>query len=657
MSKTVSKGRKTWKDGSVMTYTITDDGVLTISGSLSNGRIIPSKLKAPFHKLVIAEGVLSIGQENFYEWKELEELTLPSSLVSIGDDAFLSCTNIRHIRFSEGLQSIGKAAFMHDVSLEELLLPRTLVSVGKDAFYRCTKLSRVSLPASLREIGVMMFDDCTSLSRIKIPRGIKVIGTSAFSGCENLIEVSLPNGLQVIEDSAFRSCEALETISFPPSVERIGSSAFMGCDKLHDVYLPNDDIQLKTGSWGASFCREVSCTMTGEDGNEYECKISNVNTNRNDVWLKPSGKITGDVIVPSQVEYNGRSFPVTIIEREAFYGMDIRSVVLPDSVVLIEDSAFKCCRRLRNVTLGNSLKKIGNSAFGWCDALTYMPMPASVEQVGYQALQDTRMVSVQLQRGVIYFGHILYGYNGYLPEHSYIVVREGTTVIADSAFNSKFEYRFDGRNLEGVVLPAGMKRIGDGAFAFCKGLLYINLPESIEYVSSYSFDKNVKIVPTPKINPKMTQTVEYCPNDANIIEETERYTLDDNGILTFKDDVTMLKDEEFKGRNDIKKVILPGTVDSVGESSFAGCKSLKEVVFSEGVRIIWRWAFRGCHKLKKIQLPSSMENVCSSAFSYCKGLKEAIVPSNTWIEDHVFDGCDALKKVIIRDVKPVTTSK
>ena len=114
---------------------------------------------------------------------------------------------------------------------------------------------------------------------------------------------------------------------------------------------------------------------------------------------------------------------------------------------------------------------------------------------------------------------------------------------------------------------------------------------------------------------------------------------------------------EFKGRNDIKKVILPGTVDSVGESSFAGCKSLKEVVFSEGVRIIWRWAFRGCHKLKKIQLPSSMENVCSSAFSYCKGLKEAIVPSNTWIEDHVFDGCDALKKVIIRDVKPVTTSK
>ena len=140
-----------------------------------------------------------------------------------------------------------------------------------------------------------------------------------------------------------------------------------------------------------------------------------------------------------------------------------------------------------------------------------------------------------------------------------------------------------------------------------------------------------------------------------IAMETDRYILDDNGVLTFKEDVTLIKDEEFKGRNDIKKVILPGTVDSVGEFSFANCKSLREVVFSEGVRWIWRNAFTCCNKLKRVHLPASMNTICSSAFSCCKGLQEAVVPSNAQIDKYAFWGCDSLKKVIIRDIKPLTT--
>ena len=78
-----------------------------------------------------------------------------------------------------------------------------------------------------------------------------------------------------------------------------------------------------------------------------------------------------------------------------------------------------------------------------------------------------------------------------------------------------------------------------------------------------------------------------------MVMETERYILDEKGVLTFKDDVTMIKEEEFKGRDDIKKVILPGTVDSIGNFAFCGCKALREVVMEEGVRWIWDGAFRG----------------------------------------------------------------
>ena len=133
--------------------------------------------------------------------------------------------------------------------------------------------------------------------------------------------------------------------------------------------------------------------------------------------------------------------------------------------------------------------------------------------------------------------------------------------------------------------------------------------------------------------------------------ETERYILDDKGVLTIKEGVDMIRENEFKGMDQIKKAIIPGTVDSIGDHAFAGCKSLREIVLSEGVRLIWENAFRCCYKLNKVQLPSSLERICSSAFA-CSGLKEAVVHSNTWIDNHVFDGCEALEKVIIRDVKP-----
>ena len=464
----------------------------------------------------------------------------------------------------------------------------------------------------------------------------------------------LPRGLRVIPESAFSGCISLESIKIPDSVEAIRSRAFSRCDKLQNFKFPErEDLTISEDAFG----NIIECEINGEDGVNYIGTICNIKTDRAWASIRPADKIESDreVIVPSQVEYEGKSYPVTVIDREAFYGMKMTSLVLPDSVIEIKDSAFENCGCLRDVYLGNNLKKIGNSAFEWCENLRYMPIPASVQQVGYHALHRTVLVDNSWNWGVLYFGHILYGYHGDLPEHSYIEVREGTTVIADGAFNSKFESLTDYNNLEGIVLPDGIKRIGDDAFAYCKGLTYVSMPKSVEYIGRYSFEKDVKILSAPRRRPNKAQTEEPFPKDVATIEETDRYTLDDNGVLTFKEDVTLIKDEEFKGRNDIKKVILPGTVDSVGEFSFANCKSLREVVFSEGVRWIWRNAFTSCHKLKRVHLPASMKTICSSAFSCCKGLKEAVVPSNAHIDEYAFSGCDSLKKVIIRDIQPLTT--
>ena len=396
-------------------------------------------------------------------------------------------------------------------------------------------------------------------------------------------------------------------------------------------------------------------TICKIDGVSYECFIRDPETDEAGVAICPAERLEGNVTITSRVDIDGTSYPVTVIGSRAFSGMGIRSVTCPDSVLEIGDSAFENCGCLRDVYLGNNLKKIGNSAFEWCENLRYMPIPASVQQVGYHALYRTVLVNNSWKWGVLYFGHILYGYHGDLPEHSYIEVREGTTVIADGAFNSRGVSLTDYNNLEGIVLPDGIKRIGDDAFAYCKGLTYVSMPKSVEYIGRYSFEKDVKILSAPRRRPKKAQTEEPFPKDVATIEETDRYTLDENGVLTFKEDVTQIKDEEFKGRNDIKKIIVPGTVEFIGERSFSGCKSLNGVTLGDGVRVIWEGAFSGCRNLKRIHLPASMETICSSAFSCCKGLQEAVVPSNAHIDEYAFSGCDSLKKVIIRDIKPLTT--
>ena len=630
MSIIISKGRKTWKDGSVMTYSITDDGVLTISGSLRNGRLAPFKSKAPFRHLVIENGVELVGRENFMGLRELEELTLPPSVKAIESDAFSNCENLKRIHFSEGLVSIGNESFRSCVSLSGLRLPKTL--------------SRISYGA---------FMGCDALEKVILPKGIELEG-AVFCGCDSLREVVLPKGLRVIPESAFNGSKSLKSIIIPDSVQLIGSRAFARCDRLQNIKFPErDGITIREDAFGEI----IKCEVRGEDGVNYIGSIYNVKTDRAWASIRPAEKIEieGDVIVPSHVEYEGKSYPVTVIDREAFYGMKIASLVLPDSVMEIKDSAFRDCGRLKEVNLGKNLKKIGNSAFEWCENLRYMPMPASVRQVGYHALHKTVLTDSSWEWGVLYFGHILYGYHGDLPEHSYIEVREGTTVIADGAFNSKSESLKDYNNLEGVVLPSGIKRIGDGAFEYCKGLSYVSMPKSVEYIGRYSFSENVKIVSAPRRRPPKTQLVEPSPKDVVCIEETERYTLDESGVLTIKKDMTLIKDEEFKGRSDIKKVIIPGTVEFIGNSSFSGCRSLTGVVMKEGVRVIWENAFSGCSKLKRIHLPASMETICSSAFSCCKGLQEAVVPSNVHIDKYAFSGCDSLKKVIIRDIHPMTT--
>ncbi|MBQ3272305.1 MAG: leucine-rich repeat domain-containing protein, partial [Solobacterium sp.] len=159
--------------GDACTYEVTEDGVLTISGT---GRMAD----------------YLVGD------------TMPSWRTSASE--------ITRIVVNDGITSIGSFAFDSLSNVSEVELPDSLTSIGSNAFYYCS-----------------------SLGSISIPEGVTYIGEHAFQGCSGLTTIEIPEGITIINFAAFNNCSSLTSITIPVSVTRI-TPAFDGCSALTDVY-------------------------------------------------------------------------------------------------------------------------------------------------------------------------------------------------------------------------------------------------------------------------------------------------------------------------------------------------------------------------------------------------------------------------------------
>ena len=152
-------------------------------------------------------------------------LDIPSSVTSIGTNAFEMCGSLSSITIPGNVSTIGENAFSCCGSLRSVTINEGVVSMGSCAFFNCTGLSSVSLPNSLNVIGANAFQQCSSLSSITIPRGVATVKYGAFTYCNSLSSVTLEEGVRVIEAEAFNN-QCLKSVKIPQSVQSISNSAF-----------------------------------------------------------------------------------------------------------------------------------------------------------------------------------------------------------------------------------------------------------------------------------------------------------------------------------------------------------------------------------------------------------------------------------------------
>ena len=370
------------------TWVLTDDGVLTFSG---NGKMknYTYKSEMPWYKyfdmitrIVIEEGVTSIGDYAFYGVPKVESIeiastvtsigdyafknapklnnvVLPQKLTSLGESAFYACTgltsieiparlytikaytfkncsNLTSVIFNEGnLQKISDGAF-YGTGLTELVLPDCLDILDVYAFKNCTRLASIELGTGLTELREAVFYG-TAIPTIEIPEGITKIGPYAFKNCVKLVTIDLPETLNSVGEASFYACTALESLDLPDSVTKIGNYAFRKCASLLDVH------------FGAGL------TNIGESS-FYGCESI--------VFLTIPGK-------------------VTTIQGYAFKGCtDLEIVEMPASLKTLGDSAFHTCTSLSEIVIPGSVTKIGEYCFSGSTGIDHITFEGDAPAIG-----------------------------------------------------------------------------------------------------------------------------------------------------------------------------------------------------------------------------------------------------------------------------------
>ena len=341
--------------GDDVTWTLTGTGsdlTLTFSGSgpmddLWESNIPWASNRAKVKRVIIEDGITSVGDYVCYSLNRMTEVSLPDSLTYIGEYGFANCLALKSVR-----------------------IPGNVTKIYEGAFSGCSAMTNVTIPDSVTSIGGSAFSGCSSLTGIDIPDSVSYIGYRAFEGCSSLTNVIIPDGVTEIESNTFYGCSSLTSITIPDSVTYIGYSVFEGCNKLNRINF--SDI----ASW-------------------VQIEFENSTCLQGDLYL--NGKLLTEIVIPdgtTEISYGPFSgitsikkvtIPesVTKIGYNAFEGCSgLTSVNIPDSVTSIEDNAFYGCTSLSNINIPDSVKNIGYYTFNKCDSLKSLTIPDSVTNIG-----------------------------------------------------------------------------------------------------------------------------------------------------------------------------------------------------------------------------------------------------------------------------------
>ncbi len=197
--------------------------------------------------ITIPDAVTSIGDNAFVNCKKLTAIHIPASVTSIGTNPFSSCEALETITVDENNTVYNSGSNSNAIiettghklitGCKNTVIPTTVTSIGNDAFAGCTGLTGITIPDSVNSIGSSAFADCTGLTSVTLPNAVKSIGNAAFTGCTGLSSITIPDSVNSIEYRTFYKCTGLKSVTIPKTVKSIGDYAFANCSAIDTITL------------------------------------------------------------------------------------------------------------------------------------------------------------------------------------------------------------------------------------------------------------------------------------------------------------------------------------------------------------------------------------------------------------------------------------
>ncbi len=340
---------------------------------------------------MIGNSVTSIGNNAFYGCQALSNITIPDSVITIGEGAFFNCKSLKNVTIPNSITSIANAMFADCSQLTSVTIPDSITSIGNNAFYNCNKLANLTIPNSVTNIGNYAFFGCNALTNVTMPNSITSIGKNVFCSCSSLTSVTISNSVTSIEDYAFYGCKSLTNITISNSVTSIGKEAFFNCTTLTTITIPNSVTSIGSDAFSGAGCEKNEHGIYYVDTWLVRCEknIEELNIRVGTKGIAKNAFRDCDnlaiVTIPDSI---------TSISDGAFESCDnIRILTIPDSIISIGNDAFSGCSDLTNITIPNNVTDIGNNAFKWCNKMTKITIPNSVTNIGDSAFSNCKSLT------------------------------------------------------------------------------------------------------------------------------------------------------------------------------------------------------------------------------------------------------------------------
>lgn len=597
-------------------------------------------------RVLVPDGITRIAEEAFAGKESIDRVILPDSLTEIGSGAFRDCLLLQTILFPDNLCRIGEGAFEHCVKLLRVVLPPKLVQMEAKTFKHCSKLKEITMGEELRAIGEQAFYGCVSLKEIHFSKGLRSIGTMAFYRCTGLREVCLSPEIHYVGNLAFAK-SGVKKARLCGSGKGYGADMFFGCLSLKTMCLENglrhlpDKLAygctaLKTIIWSDSGSLVSAGKNVWENTpflkdwiNENEHAGNEKKTDGEIFW--DGRNLSGEVYLPKQTR---------IIAGGAFYGNEhLTAIHIPEGVIWIGPAAFKGCSSLRYVVWPPGIKAAEAEVFSGCSCLEKIETAEKfLQESAVQSLQESADPSLQKPADQ-------FSVNGVLKHQC---------PTSPVRWISIRERAFYGCHYLGYIALDEVKSIGKEAFLGCHALadtlrlLLQKERKPLAWVGERALEKiGVDVIGNILISGQ------------NAVHEARFFSLPTNGTpVSFRisssppnaiadsfrisEGICAIAPYAFSGNQNITHLILPDSLQIIGEGAFWGCSHLVRVDFPPHLYSIGARAFEKCTALEEIHLCA--RHIGARAFACCTALKTAEISGVFRLKNRLFEHCTSLKK-------------